>query len=87
MDRSFSHTPKVTRSQIRILAMSASGLTLNEIAEDLGVTTQNIYNQTYRAKKALSARTVSACVMRLYAMGLISTPTGADQMVVPVDLY
>lgn len=78
-------TPVLTDFQVQLLARAGSGETLREAANEMHFSYGTAYNHMRVIKKRLGARTLSACVMRAYAMGYLSHPTGADYSVVPVD--
>ena len=72
---------KLTDRQLELLALNASGYRTKDAARKLHVAEQTAYNAIASAKQKLGVATVSACVMRAHAAGLLSHPTGPMQVV------
>lgn len=69
--------PTLTPAETRILALSACGLTLNEIGEELHVSFETAKSHTKRIRQKLGARNITHAVTLALANGLFDEALAA----------
>ena len=86
MARVVRKDPKqLTALEVKVLALSASGLNYREIAQALYMSYSAVCDRAYSVKQKLGVDTLTAAAMRAHALGYLSHPTGPDLTVVALD--
>lgn len=69
-----------------MLAHHASGLTMQQVALEMGISYSNVANTMQWVKERLGVRTLAGCCVRAYALELIYVPEDAPFRVLPTPL-